>query len=48
MDEEEWEDIDITADDMMGISVMGSDTESLTYRTVRRRSSLICPIYNAS
>ncbi|XP_054267902.1 gamma-aminobutyric acid receptor subunit alpha-2-like [Macrosteles quadrilineatus] len=42
VDEEEWEDVGV--DEV--ISRAGSDTESLTFRAARRRSSLICPIYN--
>ncbi|KAG8333043.1 Gamma-aminobutyric acid receptor subunit alpha-4 [Homalodisca vitripennis] len=47
VDEEEWEDVGVEEMvGMVGMSRAPSDTESLSFRAARRRSSLICPIYN--
>lgn len=49
VDEEEWEDIEGPFEEIMGPAsdIIDSNTSPST-RTGRRRSSLICPIYNVS
>ncbi|RZF33208.1 hypothetical protein LSTR_LSTR009753 [Laodelphax striatellus] len=50
IDEDEWEDLDTTNQEVIGVTASDLgftvNMDSPTYRSARRRSSLICPIYH--